>query len=95
MYIVTVKFYIKPQHINDFMPAMQQQAKDSLEKEAACSYFDVAISEQDPTLVFLYEIYDNKAAFDLHLASEHFIQFSAKVSDWVKDKAVETYSLVR
>lgn len=91
MYVVTVKFQIKPEFIADFMPAMMQQASDSLTKEAACTQFDVCISENDQNLVYLYEIYNTKADFDFHLTTEHFQSFSAKVADWVADKQVETF----
>ncbi|MGS0891237.1 putative quinol monooxygenase [Burkholderia stagnalis] len=30
----------------------------------------------------LYEIYDDQAAFDAHLASPHFVAFSEKSADW-------------
>lgn len=95
MYIVTVKFHIKPEHIADFMTAMMQQAQDSLSNEPACTQFDVCISENDSNLVFLYEIYDTKADFDLHLASDHFQSFSAKVANWVAGKTVETFTLTK
>ena len=93
MYIVTVKFHIKPQYLADFMPAMVQQAQDSLTREEACTQFDICISEADKNLVFLYEIYKTKADFDLHLESEHFQAFSKKVVNWVDTKTVETFYL--
>ena len=43
--------------------------------------------------VFLYEIYDDRAAFDAHLASPHFRAFDAEVGPWVQDKQVETGEL--
>ena len=94
MYIVTVKFHIKPEYLARFMPAIIKQAEDSLTLEDACTQFDISTSENDPNLVFLYEIYNSKADFDVHLASAHFKSFSEKVGTWVSEKHVETFNLV-
>ena len=44
--------------------------------------------------IFLYELYDDKAAFDAHLATEHFRSFDKMVSSWVVDKRVTTYAKI-
>jgi len=41
-----------------------------------CRQFDVCVSASHSNGVFLYEVYDSKAAFDAHLASAHFRQFT-------------------
>jgi len=89
MYLVAVTFRIKPEHAAQFAARIQQQATDSL-TEAGCRRFDVWQAPADASVVFLYEIYDDRAAFDVHLASEHFKAFDAEVSDWIADKTVET-----
>ena len=89
MYLVAVTFRIRPAHADDFLTRVQQQAADSL-TESGCQRFDVWQSPTDPATVFLYEIYDDRAAFDVHLDSEHFKAFDAEVSSWIADKAVET-----
>ena len=33
----------------------------------------------------LYEIYDDRAAFDAHIASEHFQAFRAKLGEWLAE----------
>lgn len=93
MYVVTVKFLINEGDMSLFMPAMLKQAQDSLNSEENCTYFDVAISEDDENLVFLYEIYNSKRDFEYHLTTEHFISFADKVSPWVSSKKVEAFQL--
>ena len=44
-----------------------------------------------PTHVFLYEIYRDRAAFDLHLASDHFRQFDQRSRDLVLSKTAVAY----
>lgn len=93
MYVVTVEFKIKPNNIATFLDAMHQQAKNSLELEDGCRHFDVCVNEKDPNHIFLYELYDDRGAFDAHLASTHFKEFDALVKDWVNEKIVNTWLL--
>lgn len=88
-YIVVVRFKAKPEHAERFLGRVRQQAEDSLRLEPACRRFDVATAIDDPSSVLLYEIYDDRAAFDLHLASDHFLAFDQGVRGWVESKAVE------
>ena len=44
--------------------------------------------------MLLYEIYTDKAAFDAHLASNHFHDFNAATLDWVSDKKVSAYERI-
>ena len=75
------------------MSAIRENAAASLREEPGCHHFDVCTSPDDPTEIFLYELYDDRAAFDAHLASEHFRAFDAMTADWVADKQVHTYLL--
>lgn len=95
MLAVTVEFHVKPQHVDAFHNAVLQQAEASLQNESACRQFDVCVDLVDRTHVFLYEIYDNQAAFDEHLQTSHFDQFNKTVSNWVESKQVATWQVAR
>lgn len=72
---------------------MIANARASREREPGCRQFDVCVTDDDPGRVFLYEIYDDRAAFDAHLASAHFKAFDATVAPWLETKTVRTYAL--
>lgn len=93
MYVVTVVFEISAGSEEAFRNAVQRQAENSLALEEACRRFDVCFDPTRPDRVFLYEIYDDRAAFDAHLASDHFAAFDSKVADMVASKTVETWLL--
>lgn len=93
MYVVTVTFRVNPEHIDVFMYAMVQQAKNSLVREPDCHVFDVCLDADDPQRVFLYEKYASKDAFNAHLAGDHFRAFDAQVAPWVIEKQVESWIL--
>jgi autoinducer 2-degrading protein len=92
MYIVTVEFTVKPDRIAAFMPLMVENARASREREPGCRQFDVCVDPEAAHRVFLYEVYDDRRAFDTHLASAHFKTFDAAVGDMVAQKKVRTYT---
>ncbi|MEM7312073.1 MAG: putative quinol monooxygenase [Planctomycetota bacterium] len=91
MFVITVRFEIESEHLDEFKTLMMQQAANSLEKEAGCHQFDVCYSPDQTNVCFLYEKYTDLAAFDEHLASEHFVTFDKAVAAWVIDKQVGTW----
>ena len=88
MFVITVKFVINEKDIEKFKVRMLQQARDSLELEINCHQFDVCHDPNNKNIVFLYEIYTDKNAFDIHLNSKHYLAFNDEVTSWVKEKIV-------
>lgn len=88
MYIVTVNFSVKTDKLQSFTSAMLQQAKNSMSMESGCHQFDVCFDPEQENHCFLYEVYDDRAAFEEHLQSAHFIEFDALVTNWIESKAV-------
>ena len=94
MYVVAVEFVVQPARAEAFRTAMVANARTSRDLEPGCRQFDVCVSPDDPATIFLYELYADRAAFDAHLASEHFRAFDAAVRDWVLRKTVRTYERI-
>lgn len=92
MYLVAVTFDIVPDRAVEFTARVGRQARDSL-TEVGCHRFDVWFDPGNPARIFLFEIYSDRAAFDVHLASAHFKAFDAEVSGWLAGKTVETWAL--
>ena len=88
MFVITVDFEIKSEFVNEFRNRVLQQAKDSLNNEKKCFTFDVSFDEKNTNKVFLYEIYQDKDAFDYHLKSDHYLSFDKDVKNWVTKKTV-------
>ncbi|MCM2370575.1 putative quinol monooxygenase [Aporhodopirellula aestuarii] len=91
MFVVTVNFVVHADHLDAFRVAMRAQAKNSLEKEDACAQFDVCYDADKPELCFLYEKYDDAAAFAAHKQTDHFKQFDAAVGPMLVSKSVQTW----
>lgn len=93
MFVVTVRFTVTLGCESRFLQRVIRQAQDSLAGEAGCRRFDVCRSERDPSQIFLYEIYDDAAAFADHLQSPHFRAFEAGTRAWVAGKIAESWTL--
>lgn len=91
MHVIVVEFRIKPERLAEFMPLMLENARASRETEPGCRVFDVCVDPKDKTSVLLYEVYDDRAAFDAHLAAPHFKRFDAAVAPMVISKAVRAF----
>lgn len=91
MYAVTVTFRIEPSKMEAFLPLMLNNARMSRDSEVGCLQFDVCREGDE---IFLYELYTDRAAFDLHLASDHFKSFDAAVGDMIASKEVRLFDEV-
>lgn len=91
---LTVAFRLKPDQTAAFLRLMCANASTSLRDEPGCLRFDVLRPETgDGHEVFLYEVYTDAAAFDLHLASPHFTAFDAATHGMVMSKKARRYVL--
>ncbi|MEO8858075.1 MAG: putative quinol monooxygenase [Burkholderiaceae bacterium] len=93
-FVVTVQFGIAPQHYASFMREMLTNARNSREREPGCIVFDVCEDPARPGDVFLYEIYQDAAAFEQHKREAHFLDFERVVAPWVTRKTVKILSLL-
>ncbi len=94
MYVIVVDFKIKPEHTAAFREAITINARASVADEPGCSQFDVCADPQDGTRIFLYEIYDNLAAFEAHLRTPHYAVFDKLSAPMVEAKTVSKLSRI-
>ncbi len=92
MFCVTVIFQVLPDRRDRFLARVAQQAKDSLDGEPGCHRFDVWSDASRPAEVYLYEVYEDRAAFDSHMQTRHFKAFDRDIADWVADKSVTLWA---
>ncbi|MGI9401689.1 MAG: putative quinol monooxygenase [Rhizobiaceae bacterium] len=94
MFAVVVRFKIKDGTMDRFMPLMLANAQASLREEEGCHQFDVCTDGSRPGEVFLYELYSDEAAFEVHKSMPHFMQFDIASADLIASKQVVTYRQV-
>lgn len=88
MRTLVVEFRIHPEHVEAFDAAIRANAQASVACEPGCRQFDVCRDPDDPSLFFLYELYDDEAAVQAHLRAPHFLSMNAQTGGWVQSKTV-------
>lgn len=94
MFVVAVTFHADPARFEAFKAAMILNAKTSLAKEDGCKQFDVCTDPVRPAEVFLYEVYDDEAAFNIHTSSAHYAEFQSNIDGMVTGKDVRFFNEV-
>ena len=79
---------VKRGRVHAFAQALAENARTSRDTEPGCRQFDVCRDPGDPSLFFLYELYDDEAAIQAHLQSQHYLQMNAATAPWVESKGV-------
>lgn len=93
-FVIVVDFRVKPGQMAAFRKLIDDNARASVRDEPGCSRFDVCANRKDQERILLYEIYDDRAAFDAHLKTRHFAVFNEASAPLVADKTVAEYDLV-
>lgn len=91
MFVVVVTFDLAPGQRDAFLPLMHRNAQTSAETEPGCRQFDVCTDPDRPEAIFLYEVYDDREAFDAHCRTEHFLAFDRETRDMVVSKQVRFF----
>jgi (4S)-4-hydroxy-5-phosphonooxypentane-2,3-dione isomerase len=93
LFAVTVEFTLQPGAIAAFRKLIDKNARESCAAEPGCQRFDVLAPENSVDQVFLYEIYDDRAAFDAHLTTPHYDVFNRESAPLVLVKKAAVYDL--
>lgn len=92
--MIIVDFRLEPGSRDAFRRLIDENAVASVRGEPGCRRFDVLEPAGTPDQVVLYEIYDDRAAFDAHCQTAHFAAFDGASAAYVKSKTVAEYALV-
>ena len=93
MFVVCVEFEIEPGQTDVFMGAVRTNAEQSSQQEVGCQQFDVCQNRQFPNFVFLYEVYDDEAAFETHKRTMHYLAFNQVTGGMVVNKSIRLLNL--
>jgi (4S)-4-hydroxy-5-phosphonooxypentane-2,3-dione isomerase len=93
-YVIVVDFRIKPGSKRAFRQLIDANALASCRHEPGCRRFDVLELPDEADRILLYEIYDDRAAFDAHVKSAHYASFNTASAPHVSEKKVIVGDLV-
>ena len=93
MLVVCVEFEIEPGQTDVFMAAVRTNAEQSFNREVGCQQFDVCQDRKFSNSVFLYEVYDDEAAFETHKLTLHYGAFNRAIGGMVVNKSIRLLNL--
>lgn len=93
MFVNAVDLDIVPAERENFLAAIRENGAAAAQ-EPGCRRFDILNLASDPNHFFLYEVYDNEAAFKAHRETEHFKKYFAAVGKMVAKRDARPMSII-
>jgi (4S)-4-hydroxy-5-phosphonooxypentane-2,3-dione isomerase len=93
MYVNAVDLDIVPAEHDNFVAAIKENGAATA-KEPGCRRFDILNLSSDPNHFFLYEVFDNEAAFKAHRETDHFKKYIATTGKMVAKRDARQMSVV-
>lgn len=92
MLVLQVAFKIKAERVDDFLKEIAANAASAVRDEPGCMRFDVLQDSEDPSRIYLYEVYKDDAALDAHRQAPHYLRWRDAVQEWHAEPAVRHLS---
>ena len=92
-YINAVDIDVVPGQIDAYLAALKENGAAAVH-EPGCHEFNITVSPKDPNHVFIFEVYDNAAAFEAHRATDHFKKYAASTKDMVAKRDARAFASV-
>lgn len=86
-HVITVKYEVKPEHLDKFIELIQENSKNSL-GEPGCLNYEASMAGNK---VFLYEKYKSEEDFKYHTTTEHFKTYGEATKDLLIGKEITMY----
>jgi len=82
------EFLVKPSFVSQFRDLTVVNAQAFVEREAGFERFSALSDSPQPRRFALYEIYEDEAAFDEHLASNRYLSFANAIEDGIEQRSI-------
>lgn len=82
LHVIHASLPVKPERVDDFIEAVKLDGLGSVHNEPGCLRFDVYQNLEEPSELWLYEVYANSDAFQYHAATPHIKKWRDTVADW-------------
>jgi (4S)-4-hydroxy-5-phosphonooxypentane-2,3-dione isomerase len=92
-YINAVDIDVVPGQVDAYLAALKENGAAAVH-EPGCHEFNITVSPKDPNHVFIFEIYENTAAFEAHRATDHFKKYAATTKDTVAKRDARMFASV-
>ncbi|HEX3247438.1 MAG TPA: putative quinol monooxygenase [Chloroflexota bacterium] len=90
MLTLMVKLSVKPEKVDEFLPLLEANGRAAVRDEPGCYRFDISRGKDNPSDIYLYEVYADEAALDAHRDAPHYIKWRDAVKDMYRADAERT-----
>ena len=91
---LVVDFTVKPGTKSQFLEIIKEHASKTLENEDGCLQFEVCDPVEGGDRVFLYEVYADDAAFEIHKASPTLARTRERYADIVESRDIHVCTVL-
>ena len=92
-FVVLVRFTLEPGVRAEFEALVKHNATASVRDEPGCRRFDVLTPRDGTDEVVLYEIYDDRDAFEAHRRMPHYLAFKEATEGLVRSLHIDELDL--
>lgn len=71
-YVILVELTLDEAKVDEAIEVLSDIQLQTLENEEGCLVYDVLLSEDDPTKVFIYESYESEDAYKIHSKAPYY-----------------------
>ena len=82
MYVIISPLEIKAEYKEQYVKELIDVARGSVNDEPGCLRLDVIQDADEPNRVWVYEIFKDQAALDVHMKLPHFLKFLDATNGW-------------
>lgn len=86
--VLIVDYTFKPGQRDAFIARVQEHRKNVLANEPGCKQFDVIVPDDAPDKAFLYEIYEDHAAHELHGQTSYMAEYRADTGPMIAERVL-------
>lgn len=83
MKALVVKVQIKAEFRDQFMKVMLADGVGSEKNEPDCLMFNIVSDAADPNTLYLFEVYKDDNAIEVHKKMPHFVKWVETTGDWL------------
>ena len=90
MYVIVGFHKILPEHVDEYIENVRRHAANS-EREPGCPRYEVLQGRDDPTVMCLFEVFQDEEAFIAHRDSAHHDSWMELSRDWREVSPMHRY----
>ena len=83
MFALIVSIWVKPEKLERFLEAAEENSTASVRDEAGCLRFDVVRDQAEPNHFLYYEVYRDEEAFGAHRQTPHYTRWRQAAAECV------------